>query len=219
MTAEVEAQSRLSHLLRELRHDMGAPLNGILGGAQILEEHSDSEVLEMARMISNSGEYLYGMIEDILGEHEDSFKPNKTKLKDIMTHVRRDILFQTTEPRINESDSLRNMYDATIYVDPVKLRRVFSNLMKNAILIDKEVSVDYRQERSAHLFTFSNPTPIPEAIRPYLFTQQVPSLNGGTGSGLYYCGKLVHQHGGEISYAITPQTEITVKLPIVHSRN
>ncbi|MEE8330176.1 MAG: histidine kinase dimerization/phospho-acceptor domain-containing protein, partial [Acidimicrobiia bacterium] len=56
-----------SDLVAHVSHDMRAPLNGILGMAQLLlEGELDAEQREFAELINSSGEALLTLINDLL---------------------------------------------------------------------------------------------------------------------------------------------------------
>lgn len=108
--------------------------------------------------------------------------------------------------------------DLTVYADPVKLARVFNNILKNAIYYsypDTEIIVSGKKVQANVVITFQNQgKTIPQQKLVALFDKFFrlddarTSNTGGTGLGLAIAKDIVNLHGGNIT--AESQDEITI---------
>jgi len=109
--------------------------------------------------------------------------------------------------------------------EPNSLRRVFANLIDNALRYGGAVSVSVREEEGRLLVDVSDPGPgIPEAqqelaLRPYSRLEPSRSREtGGTGLGLSIARSIVEKQGGVLSF-IRSESAFTVRVNLPRTAN
>ncbi len=128
--------------------------------------------------------------------------------------------------------SLRNIQiavlggDAEVFGDPVALRRVFMNLVENAVKYNREggqIKVSLEREDGKVLIEVSDtglgisPEHLPKLFRRFFRADQGRSReSGGAGLGLAICKSFVESHEGKISISssLGLGTTFRVELPI-----
>ena len=103
--------------------------------------------------------------------------------------------------------------------DAVKLKIVFTNLIRNAIdaVNDRgRVAIDVNLDRDQVVIDVRDDGPgVPEEIRPRLFRPFATTKARGTGLGLAIASRFVALHQGDITFAdAEPGTVFTVTLPV-----
>ncbi|MEL6236214.1 MAG: ATP-binding protein [Pseudomonadota bacterium] len=121
---------------------------------------------------------------------------------------------------LHSTDDARH---ATVLGDRLALRRIFANLIDNALKYGHSANVHLHVERPDIVVTVDDDGPgIPAERRQYLlepFTRLDPSrarTTGGSGLGLAVVQSLVSGHGGRVSIDDAPKggARLTVRLPI-----
>lgn len=117
-------------------------------------------------------------------------------------------------------------YFASYYCDPVKLKQVLSNLVKNAFeatepgnfihIILKYNTGEDSVPPKLSINICNNGHPIPEDIIDTIFQPFVTYKKGGTGVGLALVKKVVDLHYGTVQVQSDPElTSFTLLLPVV----
>lgn len=105
--------------------------------------------------------------------------------------------------------------------DPVLLRRVLVNLVKNAleaVPVGGVVTIGARQEPDAVVFTVHNPTVMPADVQQQVFQRSYSTKGAGRGLGTYSIRLLTrHYLSGQVSFVSNDAegTVFTVRLPRV----
>lgn len=214
-----EASKLKSEFLANMSHEIRTPMNGMLGMAQALQMTELSvEQAEMIDVISQSGDALLGVINDIL----DISKIEAGKLEIEDTDFSLAAMLETIKllhaPKAHNKNvrfsiqtdaSLQSTYGG----DPNRITQVLNNLISNAIKFTDHGSIDVTvtrgQENSGDrqeiVFVVSDTgIGIEESELEHLFvpfSQEDASTTrryGGTGLGLAICQKLVRLMGGWI---------------------
>ena len=116
--------------------------------------------------------------------------------------------------------------ELNVYADPVRLARVFNNILKNAISYsypNTEIKVNSKKEQGHIIIRFQNqgkniPPQKLEALFDKFFRldESRASNTGGTGLGLAIAKNIVELHGGKISAESQNETTtFIVSLPII----
>jgi signal transduction histidine kinase len=209
--AKTDFLSRLSHELR-------APLNAIIGFAQMLsatdEPHADPVAQQRAlAQIRQAGWHLLDMINDVLDlarieSGELRLSPQALSLTEAVQEA-----FGMVEPIALQADvSLRSRLheDATlVQADPIRLRQVLLNLLGNGVKYNRRGGfVELRASPDAPGMVLieveDNGIGMSELQQAELFTpfnRLGRDQHGaqGTGIGLVICRKLIAAMGGDMS--------------------
>ncbi len=226
----VEAEQRKNDLVVYLAHDIKTPLTSVIGYLNLLNEAPDMPAEQRAKYTGITLEKAC-RLEDLINEF---FEITRFNLETIVLE----------KSRINLSLMLRQMADefypmlvpkgrtAAVHApedliltgDPVKLARVFNNILKNAIAYSYEnsaIEICAVQHGGTVVITFSNcGEPIPPQKLDTIFEKFYrldsarSSNTGGAGLGLAIAKEIVTAHGGTISAESNAEhTVFTVRLP------
>lgn len=226
----LSANRAKSEFLATMSHEIRTPLNGILGMAQLLllQDLTDTEKQESARIILNSGRTLLALLNDILDISK--IEAGKFELAEGVfcpTQVVQEILALFTE-MANEK-GLRLVANSSVagqrYLgDAVRLRQMLSNLVSNAIKFTSQgmITIEVIEEMSkvsdvtdgcdGKRLVFSvtdtgvgiSATEQAQLFQPF---SQLDGSNtrqhGGSGLGLSIVRRLVTLMGGEVAIEST----------------
>ncbi|GBU24163.1 aerobic respiration control sensor protein ArcB [Fibrobacteria bacterium R8-3-H12] len=228
-----------SHFLATMSHEIRTPMNAILGIAEIqLQDDSLPPSLKEAfYKISNSGDLLLGIINDIL----DMSKIEAGKLE--LTSARYDIpslindivqlnvLYFESKP-IEFKLSVDENIPLSLIGDELRIKQVLNNLLSNAFKytdkgeVSLTVNADYTLREgkpyASLIFCVSDTGQgmTPEQIRKlggeyYRFNMEANRTTTGTGLGMNIAMKLIQMMDGKISVESKPGkgTTVTVRLP------
>ena len=218
-----DANAAKNMFLATMSHELRTPLNAILGFTQLLERNDElmTEHHESLRAISQSGDHLLRMINDVLAlarieTGQIALQPTHFDLHQLLDDV--EMLLQA---RANEKSIQLHVEDMAklprwVYADKGKLRQVLTNIVGNAIKFTDEGGVAVRAEHTEVgpgklqlCFTVEDtgigiPTAqLDEVLQP--FSQARNNLLGeGTGLGLAISHDFVQAMGGDIEIDSTP---------------
>lgn len=210
--------------LASVSHELRNPLNAILGGTEILEDgyygplnEKQSRVIER---ISQSGEHLLGLINDIL----DISKTEAGKLtidrKQIsLPNVCEVCLNLVKESAVKKNIRLKTSFDPevpVIYADQKRLKQILLNLLSNALKFtpqDGTVTLSYTKQKKENRVVISvKDTGIGIAkdmmdklFKPFVqLDSSLARHYEGTGLGLALVKNLTDLHNGSIELKSTP---------------
>lgn len=190
-------------------HEINNPLGSIIGRtAQLLDGESDPERRRLLRLIGGQAYRIRDMIGDTMlfarpPAMSPEWGPFSAILNDVLHGLREPIADKQLVIRRPREDSLE------VWADPVQIRVVFSELLRNAIEASPANSTinitavgEHPDPRSGVLWTIENPSPpLTEAEQEHAFD---PFFSGrqagrGLGFGLSKCWRIITLHGGEIT--------------------
>ncbi|MBT7951470.1 MAG: response regulator [Gammaproteobacteria bacterium] len=232
--AEQAAQAKAS-FLATMSHEIRTPMNGIIGMVDLLRQSKLSEDhRHMLQIISNSGQTLLTLINDILDISK--IEAGKLKLESIPFS-----LLDTLEGSVEmvRSTALKKELKLVTYVDPtipqqiigdsVRVRQILVNLCGNAVKFTEQGEIVVRADRistnednlTVRISVADEGIGISEKAQKKLFkefTQADTSTTrkyGGTGLGLSICQSLTEIMDGDIKVKSEPGkgTEFIVNLP------
>ena len=201
-------------------HDLRNPLQGIAGAIHLLKEDAltTSERDELIQLIQNSIDYSNAIVRD-LTEYSAEIQLNlaETTPKSIIGEA---IQAVNIPAHIAVEDSSKAI--PVIKVDQDRMRRVFINLIENAIDAMPQqgtLTISSEQSNGKVEFTFSDTgSGIPQRMMANLWKPLQTTKAKGMGLGLAICRRLVEAHGGTISVRNSGDegTTIRVQLPTRH---
>ena len=117
----------------------------------------------------------------------------------------------------------KNLEPVTIYADPEQIRRVFTNIIKNAIQSIKpetegKVKITYETNNSEVLISVTdNGVGIDEDLKSKIFVPSFSTKNSGMGLGLAISKKIIEKSNGKIWFtsAINEGSTFFVSFKIV----
>ena len=212
----LEVQHRREEYLAFVAHDLRTPLNAISLSARVLElllardGSGTSETTQKFKTLNRNVQHLQELIGKVLLENanleaEDGVKLERRRF-DLWPLV--EALVHDLHPVGTDSTRLVNAIpeDFVVYADAGLLRRVFQNLIANAIsytpggkvVIGASLTGD---GGTAECFVRDNGEGIPEARRDSVFDKHEtdPEKQGGLGLGLAIVKTLVEAHDGAVT--------------------
>lgn len=205
---QTERLAAIGKFARGIVHDLKNPLNIISITSEMAGMNDSSgEMRKLARVrIARQVERINELIGDILEfthESKSSFAPKPTDFRSFILHLADELRPETELKSVgivleSEPPAL------TVQLDPKRFRRVFYNLVNNAVDAmpnGGKVSLRFREDSGELVTEISDTGPgIPAEIADKLF--EAFTTHGkahGTGLGLSICKKIVEDHGGKIS--------------------
>ena len=206
-------------------HDLRNPLTGIIGAAYYLKKKLGSEIDEKTReileLIEKDIEYSNKIINDLLDySREIQLELTETNPKKIIEDA---LVFV----EIPENIRLVNLTTGgpRLKVDPQKMERAFTNIIKNSIEAMPEGGelIIASRETNGYLEIVIADTGlgIEKKIMDKIWTPLFTTKAKGLGVGLAICKRIVEAHGGYIlvESSLRKGTIFTVKLPIEQKKS
>jgi len=215
-----ERLAAIGEIAAMIGHDLRNPLTGITGAIYYLKMKSgpkmDKKSREMLNLIEEDIEYSNKIIDDLLEySKEMQLELTETAPKQILNEA---LSLVKVPKNIQVLDSTQNK--PKIKVDVEKIKRVFVNIIKNAIdAMPKGGKLTIKSERTEdNLKVAFTDTGIgmPKDIVEKLWTPLFTTKARGMGLGLSICKRIVEAHGGSISVEsiVGTGTTLTVTIPV-----
>ena len=209
----LEVQRRREEYLAFVAHDLRTPLNAISLAGRVLEltQGRGAEAPQMLNALRRNVQYLEGLVAKVLEENTNLQTEIGIKLE------RRELdLWPLVEALIHDlhpvagtnSTQLINKIpdDLVVYADANLLRRVFQNLIGNAINYTPrgEVHIGAQEldaEGVVECWVSDNGAGIPEELLEKIFDkgETDSEIAGGTGLGLAIVKTFTEAHGGKVT--------------------
>jgi two-component system, OmpR family, sensor histidine kinase VanS len=231
--AAQEAEQRKNDLVVYLAHDIRTPLTSVIGYLSLLDEAPDMPMEQRAkytRIILGKAYRLEKQINEFFEITRYNLQQIKLEKETIDLYY---MLVQMTDefyPVLSEKGNTTVLHadeNLTVFGDPVKLARVFNNILKNAtaysspnteIIISAEEREGYIKvvfQNQGHTIPRDKLSDIFEKF--YRLDEARTSDTGGSGLGLSIAKEIVTLHGGTIVAQSKADTVIfTVTLPVAH---
>jgi PAS domain S-box-containing protein len=213
--AEAERLAAIGQTAAMVGHDLRNPLQGIAGAIYLLRQQNESPPADEREHAAKSGALeLLGMVE----ESVDYMDKIVSDLRDYAAPANPELATVSINQLLNETlSNMRipsnvkvsvNVQDAEKWtVDPVLMRRVFINLITNAVQAmpnGGELKITTQKTQDETLVTFQDTgTGILKEDLPQLFQPFHTTKAKGQGLGLAVCKRLVEAHGGKITVIST----------------
>ena len=240
---QAEAANRAkSAFLANMSHELRAPLNSILGIAQLMERDQEfpAKQRELLEILSRSGQQLFELIDDVLEMSRIEAGQTAIVSKTFDLHRFLDDLEEMMSPRAEkkglpltfERDSALPKY---IQTDGRKLRQILINLLGNAIKFTEKGRVTLRTNFKEGMDKVPENEPASpvrlefevedtgiglaqedreKIFDPFVQLNPAQKPSGGIGLGLAICHKFAALLGGEITVRSQVGRGTTFKLDI-----
>ena len=206
-------------------HDIRNPLQAIMSDTYLLRAELasmvDCKIKQGVFESIDSIEKNIGYINKIVVDLQDYARPLKPECIDVVLY---ELITDVFAP-INIPDGLSHLIEVdprfSVRSDPTILRRIFTNLIINAIqAMPNGGKLIFRASKCDDTFVVcveDTGVGIPEEIRPKLFTPMVTTKSKGQGLGLAVVKRLVESLGGSIVFEseLGKGTKFIVTLPLV----
>jgi two-component system cell cycle sensor histidine kinase PleC len=238
-TERAEAANRAkSEFLANMSHELRTPLNAIIGFSELMQSGlfgplGSDRYEEYARDIHSSGNYLLGVINDILDMSkieagQFALQREEIDLAGLMEEAIRVVSVQAAEKDIAVQSSIGEA--TTLHADRRAIKQIAINLLANAVKFTGQGGrIVVRAKRVTNALVLSiedNGCGIPrDALkklgRPFEQVQNQFSKNHtGSGLGLAISRSLTEMHGGALKIKSTEGegTIVSVRIPVREAR-
>lgn len=218
-------------LVTYLAHDLKTPLTSVIGYLSLLDEASDMPPAQKAKYTHIALDKAY-RLERLVNEFFEITRYNLQQIK--LEKEQIDLYYMLVQmvdefyPILSAKGNTAILHadeDLTLCGDPMKLARVFNNILKNAAAYsfpNSEIVISARQQNDQMVISFENqgPTIPAESLsmifeRFYRMDAARNSDAGGAGLGLAIAKEIVTLHGGTITAeSYENSTVFTVSLPV-----
>ena len=225
------AEERKNNLVMYLAHDIRTPLTSVVGYLSLLEEAPDMPVEQKAKYVHITLEKA-NRLEQLINEF---FEITRYNIQQIVLEKEEIDLYYMLLQMIEEfypllaqkknQAQLHGDENVTVFGDPIKLARVFNNILKNAVAYSYEntqIDIFLEEKQSGEIVVrFQNRgKTIPKEKLASIFEKfyrmdEARNTNtGGAGLGLAIAKEIVTLHGGKIfAESEKGQVVFVVELP------
>lgn len=227
---EVERLATIGETAGMVGHDIRNPLQSIEGAAYLAKEEiktlpAESQERKELNEILGIIEHQTIYIDNIVADLQDFARTPKPQLKEV--EVQELVVESLAMVDIPENVQVQTAFQESLSkltVDPVFMKRVFVNLIENAVQAmpngGKLTLKVFRDEESTWICVEDTGVGITEEHKPKMFTPLFSTKSKGQGFGLSVCKKLVEAHNGEITFESKPgSTTFKIKLPLKKNVN
>jgi PAS domain S-box-containing protein len=208
------ANQAKSAFLATMSHELRTPLNAIIGFSSVLDSSVGDKLserqLRFLRNINTSGEYLLGIINDILDlskieAGKMTLEPESVNVSDMIDGICR-VLRGVTLPR-----RIQLVVDVaadvgSVEADPIKLKQILYNLISNAVKFSPDaatININARAlDEAIEVSVVDQGIGIDPKDHELIFEEfrqvQTAKRPQGTGLGLTLVKRFLQMHGGSI---------------------
>jgi len=225
MAEERKAEQTKNELITNVSHDLRTPLTSITGYLGLIEQDRYRDEVELRYYVSLAYEESERMSQLI----QDLFEYTRLRNNEMKIHLAKinlvEMLHQMSEQfrhhMEQEGIEMRMAFPETqlaVMADGNKLRRVFENLVTNAIKYGQDgkfLDITGRKEQGIVTIEIINyGEPIPQSALPHIFERfyrvekSRATDRGGSGLGLAIAKQIVEVHGGVIEATSSPERTV-----------
>lgn len=200
---EAERMAAIGELAAMVGHDLRNPLTGIMGATYFLKKKytsiNDLDTEKMLEIIERNVEYSNKIVNDLL-DYSKKIQPELYRM-DLMGIVG-DALESLEIPE-NIVVDLTKLGRMELEVDPQMMKRVFINMLSNAVDAMPEggnIRIESREQGDKmEILLTDTGAGIPEDVLEHIWKPLFTTKAKGMGFGLSICKRLVESQGGSIS--------------------
>ena len=209
LTERLDLEKKEQHrIISSISHDIKTPLTSIIGYGDLIKEEDDLKIIKkhnnkITDKALNIKEIL-STFDDYLVNYENApLKLNKFIISDLVDKINNDYKLDLENNNI-KLEVITKLNDEVIYIDGLKLKRIFSNLISNStryITSNGKITIEILKDDKDYIFKIKdNGKGVDEAILDKLFdpfytTDKSRKISG---LGLSICKEFVELHGGNI---------------------
>lgn len=217
---EEEKEKERKIFVSTLTHDLRTPLIAQRRVLDLLKEEFgtlDEEPTRLTDALIRNNENLLVMVNHLLESYQ--YQDGKIKLNYNPANLRElanECIAEMAIISLSHSIQLINNIPESlplVHVDPQQIKRVFQNLLGNALANmppgDRIELYAYEHENFLQVQVSDNGPGIDPDIRPFLFERYFMGSKKqkiGSGLGLFICRLILQQHGGSIDVQSNPTT-------------
>jgi C4-dicarboxylate-specific signal transduction histidine kinase len=223
----VERLAALGRVTGTIAHELGTPLNSVLGYTQLLAQEQLSESgRRRLNIIETQAQRMEGIIQHYLSHTRGSPHKRQINIKELVgeTLLLLDPIFQQNGVQVR-TDLAEPL--PMLWADDASLERVLINVLDNAVNASREggclkiaarTSTASKAKRPGiDIEITDNGAGIPADLLPKIFDLFVTTKSSGkgTGLGLVVCQEIVKAHGGtiDIKSEVGQGTSVRIYLP------
>jgi len=200
---KVERLAAIGELAGMVGHDLRNPLTGIAGATYYLKTKLcakiDKKAQEMLKLIEDDIQYSNKIINDLLEYSRDI----KLELMETIPKLTLKDALSSVEIPENIQVSDKTQRKPRIKIDIDKMRRVFVNIIKNAVDAmpnGGRLTITSREMKDCVVISFSDTgIGISREVASKIWTPLFTTKAKGMGFGLPICKRIVEGHGGKIT--------------------
>ncbi|MGQ7869438.1 PAS domain S-box protein [Sunxiuqinia sp. sy24] len=233
-----QANNLKSAFLATMSHELRTPLNAIIGFSQLMDDSiSKEDLLEMGKIIYNSGNHLLSIIESILDLTMLQSKQARVKaetfdfsdlLKDLRFFLNGELQKQENKKLCGVFPNLDESHKIELNTDRTKLTQLLTNLLSNAVKYSKEGAIEFGYQLTDETITFAvkdDGIGIPVDKQELIFERfrQLDDTStrrySGVGLGLAICKEIADLLNGKlwVESAVGKGATFYFELPLVAS--
>jgi len=222
---DISSEKRRQVLERTFFHDVLNTAGLISGLSDLLgEEEAPEEITHLSNMVFRSSERLIEEIQSqrqlLAAERGDLDVSNSEVSSRALLHEIAELYSGHDAAKDRTIIVDDTSQDIALVTDPVLLRRVIGNMVKNALEAtpaDGTVTLFCSEESDGTRFSVHNPTLIPRNVQLQIFQRSFSTKGTGRGIGTYSMKLFAEQYlGGNVSFKTSKEkgTTFSVKLPL-----
>ena len=220
---DIQNEKWRGFLERIFFHDLLNIMTPLLGNIELLKGKENNANERLIINIDKISNYIVDEIQTqqiIINAENDSLKivPNKMNSKEFLIEMKH--LFQeNTLFKEKNIEVFLNSESIDLYTDKTILRRIFGNMIKNALEAssnDEKVTIGCSKKDSEVEFWVHNPGYIPRNIQLQIFTRSFSTKGSGRGLGTYSMKLLSHFLKGKVYFSSLKEngTKFMIFVPI-----
>ena len=216
-------------------HDLKNPLSVISGYAELMQAQLNYLIIDektkkkfnsfLEKILQTEG-YMLNLLKDILdfSRNEVNLEKVNIKVDSLLNYIMDDLMIILDKNNVAFQNVLID--NVVLTIDKNKFKRVFNNLISNAIQAFNDVNQQSEKYvritselREDHTFIFSiynNGPEIPVTIRKEIFKPfKTSGIHKGSGLGMAITKQIIESHGGSISFVTNEEgTTFIIKVPL-----
>ncbi|MCK4747271.1 MAG: PAS domain-containing sensor histidine kinase [Bacteroidales bacterium] len=227
---DISGEKRKEALERIFFHDVINTAGTLQGVVDLLKQQDDpkkiKQFIDLLAMVSQDlTQEILNQKSLLAAENGDlAVTKHEFYLKETLGHIIRE--YRRHDLALNkEIHFLEDSCEVIINTDPVLLRRIISNMIKNsleAISVEERISIDCVINPDTVTIRVHNPGSMPESVRKQIFQRSYSTKGKGRGLGTYSMKLLGEKYlDGKISFSTDKKegTLFRIELPVTKKKS